>query len=202
MSKKEQILEGALEQFLQNGIKSVTMDDVSRTLGISKKTLYLYVTDKSDLVKKAMMQHMESDKAFAKKNFNGKLNAIDELIAMSEFICNKMKERNPSIMFDLQKYYPETWKMFVEHKQGHIYNMIYQNLLKGIKQKYYTDDFNPVVIAKIYISRLEACMDTNVFPSDEFYFKDIIMEVMRYHIRGVSSAKGMQYLNKKKKITS
>ena len=34
------------------GIKSITMDDVARELGISKKTLYHFVTDKDDLVGK------------------------------------------------------------------------------------------------------------------------------------------------------
>ena len=45
------ILDGASILYMKYGIKSVTMDDIAHELGISKKTLYLYVTDKEDLVK-------------------------------------------------------------------------------------------------------------------------------------------------------
>ena len=48
------ILDKVLALYQKYGIKSITMDDVSRELGISKKTLYQYVTDKTDLVTKRL----------------------------------------------------------------------------------------------------------------------------------------------------
>jgi AcrR family transcriptional regulator len=42
----QQLLTGTVHLFMRFGIKSMTMDDISRQLGVSKKTLYLYVSDK------------------------------------------------------------------------------------------------------------------------------------------------------------
>ncbi|TSA49246.1 MAG: TetR/AcrR family transcriptional regulator [Sphingobacteriales bacterium] len=47
---KVNILEKATELFTRQGIRSVTMDDVSKHLSISKKTLYQHFTNKDDLV--------------------------------------------------------------------------------------------------------------------------------------------------------
>jgi AcrR family transcriptional regulator len=50
MSQEERIIKGALDLFLQAGIKSVTMDDIARHLGMSKKTIYQFFGDKNELV--------------------------------------------------------------------------------------------------------------------------------------------------------
>ena len=44
------ILRKVLTLYRKFGIRSVTMDDISHELGISKKTLYQYVRDKDELV--------------------------------------------------------------------------------------------------------------------------------------------------------
>ena len=54
MSELEKILVKVSGMYRKYGIKSVTMDDVAHELGISKKTLYQYVKDKSDLVEKVV----------------------------------------------------------------------------------------------------------------------------------------------------
>ncbi|MBQ0741210.1 helix-turn-helix transcriptional regulator, partial [Aquimarina celericrescens] len=47
---KEDILHKAGDLFLEFGFKSVTMDHLAQELGVSKKTLYGYFKNKSDLV--------------------------------------------------------------------------------------------------------------------------------------------------------
>ncbi|MFM8450341.1 MAG: TetR/AcrR family transcriptional regulator, partial [Haliscomenobacter sp.] len=50
MEPQQQILEKAEGLFMRLGVKSVSMDDVARELGISKKTLYQYFPTKEDLI--------------------------------------------------------------------------------------------------------------------------------------------------------
>ena len=48
--KKQELIEQAKAIYLKYGIKSVTMDEMARQLGVSKKTLYSFVKDKNELV--------------------------------------------------------------------------------------------------------------------------------------------------------
>jgi AcrR family transcriptional regulator len=46
----KKILDDTMELFFKYGIRSITMDDVARELGMSKKTIYKYVGNKAELV--------------------------------------------------------------------------------------------------------------------------------------------------------
>ena len=48
---KELILEKTRELFLTIGFKSVTMDQIANAMGISKKTIYNFFENKTELVK-------------------------------------------------------------------------------------------------------------------------------------------------------
>ena len=48
--RQNKIIEGAYNIFIKHGIRNVSMDDISRMMGISKKTLYQVVSNKADLL--------------------------------------------------------------------------------------------------------------------------------------------------------
>ena len=64
MSKVQEIIHQVAELFRDFGIKSLTMDDISSSLGISKKTLYKYVSDKNDLVNKVIKASIEQKESY------------------------------------------------------------------------------------------------------------------------------------------
>merc|ERR1711907_199237 len=85
--KRLEILERATNVYMRLGIKSVTMDDLARELGISKKTIYKYFDDKSDLVRSIVQMKTEMDQAICMNCINQNGNAIDDLIQVSKLIA-------------------------------------------------------------------------------------------------------------------
>ncbi len=61
MSQIDRIILGGEELFLKAGIKSVTMDDIARHLGMSKKTIYQFFKDKNELVVALVKKKLEQD---------------------------------------------------------------------------------------------------------------------------------------------
>lgn len=198
-NKPENILEAANQLFLRCGIKSVSMDDVARELKISKKTLYRFVKDKNDLVCQTLTFHCRRERDITCKIITRNANAIDELIEISKYVAAQLKQVHPSIHYDLEKYYPEAWKIFTAHKMEHIYSCVVQNLEKGIRQGIYRTNIIIPIIAGIYISRIDAVFDPRVFPQNKFRMIDVYSEMLRYHIRGIASEKGIKYLVQKMK---
>ncbi len=182
---------------MELGIKSVTMDDVARKLGISKKTLYKYVDDKNDLVEKILDWSCDVEYQEISKFCEEKKNAIDESFEISKYIMNHLQTMHPSIVFDLQKYHGEAWNKFTRIKKDHINQCYMQNIEKGKKEGLYREDVNAEVITKFYTSRFEVMFDTDLFPPNQFKASDIYMEIFRYHIRGIASEKGIKYLASK-----
>lgn len=192
------ILEESARIFWNLGIKSVTMDDVATRLGISKKTLYQYVSDKNDLVDR-VLKHLsfcykcDIDAVRARE----KQNAIDELYAITTTVAGHLQGIHPSIHFDLEKYHPEAFRNMLANKRREIFECNTQNMARGIKEGLYREDLNIPMIATIYIARFDMVFDGTLFPPDKFSMADLHWEIFRYHVRGIASKKGLDYLEKK-----
>lgn len=196
-SKEEQLLEQIEKLFMRYGVRSLTMDDIARELGISKKTIYLHFEDKADLVKKGMASHFVREEKKMQCVFQDSKNAIDELFNITSCVRENIKSVQPSIMYDLQKYYPEAWKQFNTHKFGFILNSISNNLKRGIEEGYYRAEINVDVVSKLYVSRIEIIFDQDFFPSDKYNLLDVHFEMVSYHLYAICSSKGLKYLEKK-----
>lgn len=190
------ILERCVRLFMRYGVKSVTMDDVARELGISKKTLYLYFSNKNDLVNKVTEFHfVQENQAMCALSGQSK-NAIDEMLNMSRWISTQMTGINPVLIYDLRKHHPEASQLFVSHRNTEIYQSIYNNIKRGIAEGLYREDLHVEIITRSYIGRMEVVIDPEIFPPGSFSFQEIHREFILYHLRGVASKKGLQYLEK------
>jgi AcrR family transcriptional regulator len=196
--KFQQILMGALQVFMKYGIRSVTMDDLARHLGVSKKTIYKYVSDKKELVLKGMEYHHEMETCAIDSCIKIGQNAIDENFEISKVIVGQLKNVHPSVMYDLQKYYPESMTSFQQYKMTVVKDWVSSNMQRGIDQGLYRDDLNIPILTGVYLARMDDFFNRDLFP-EEISSAEVYLETFRYHIRGLASEKGIDYLKEKVK---
>ena len=146
METGTRILDKSQELFLRYGIKSITMDDIARELGISKKTLYQYVDNKADLIQQIVVRFIQEEKERIGEICRQSTDAIEEMFNIASHVTQHLRSMAPSTMYDLQKYYREAWKMIEALNQQHIYNIIRENIEKGIRQGIYRKDINPDIM--------------------------------------------------------
>ena len=133
--RKEIELIGSVAQlFMRLGIKSLTMDEIARQLGVSKKTLYKYASDKKELVTKAVQLAIDEEACVMSEMHKAEGSAIDKIFAINTMISEKLQSIQPAVIFDTQKYYPEAWAIMEEHKCVFIHNQVKENLEEGIKE--------------------------------------------------------------------
>lgn len=199
---KAKILQRCERLFMRYGIKSVTMDDVSRELGISKKTLYQFFENKEDLVHKITVNHFTCQTQTAELIFQHAKTAIDEMFGIAGWMNAMSKNINPSLLFDLKKYHPASWNVFIDHRNTEVYNRIKSNLERGIREELYRNDLDVEIISRIYIARVEMFIDNEIFPYDKFPPEKTFNVFMDYHIRGIATPKGIKLLEKIKSINN
>jgi|AntAceMinimDraft_15_1070371.scaffolds.fasta_scaffold11223_2 AcrR family transcriptional regulator len=193
MDQKEiQIVKQVLELYKKYGIKSVTMDDVSTHMAISKKTLYKYVSDKSDLVNKVVNYDMEKRGVAFKNIFSKPMNAIEELLEVNKLITEFVVNYNCSMEYDLQKYYPEIFMKIKKVKRENMFSAIINNLKKGKKEGLYRKNLNEEIITKLHVFRIENRVESDQFSPDEIASPEFINEVFSYHIRGIVNKTGLE----------
>ena len=195
-----ELLDVAITLFKRVGIKSVSMDDVARELGISKKTLYQLVPNKEELVEKVMQADFEKDKATFEQNRRESHDAIDEFLRNSRYFIREMRQISPATLHDLQKYYPATWKFMTETHHAEFSNNLVANLERGMEEGLYRNDLDPVLIATLYSGMMLMVVDRRVFPAHDRPLSEIILHQTKYHFNGIVNQFGRDrldgYLNK------
>lgn len=191
----EKIIEGCEKLFRKYGIKSLSMDDIARELGMSKKTIYQYVTDKNDLVLKTFSTILDCNKHKCSIFINEAKNPIEEIMFMTREISQHLKGINSSVFYDLKKYHPEAWQMFNNFTNSFVYDRIRENMIKGMEQGYYRSDLNPDIVSKIYISMVELVTDHEKFSNLDYDFGQVYSEIVRYHFHAICTSKGFKIFN-------
>jgi AcrR family transcriptional regulator len=193
MEIQDRILAEAQSLFMRYGIKSVTMDDISSHLAVSKKTIYQHYKDKDSLVSAIAERHMEEEKRQLDIIFDQGFDALEELFKITQFIRHMISMMNPAVMYDLKKYHPKAWSLFQEHKECCIYGNIKQNLDRGVSEGYYRQDLDTDIMAKMRMFQTEFGFDIDRFPPTEYDMPSVQMQIFEHFIRGLLTEKGIAH---------
>jgi AcrR family transcriptional regulator len=198
--KIDRILSESLRLFKTNGIRSVSMDDVAKELGMSKKTIYQYVENKTELVEKVLNYMLERESTVCIDEDRENMNAIDILLSVSRNVSKQMKDLNPINAFELQKYYPAIFREFVIKKRDHVFEQVKQNFNQGIAEGIYRNDLDVDLVARLYIQKLVDVHDPEFLSSVNFGFEKVFQVMFENHIRGIANAEGLAYYEKQTKM--
>ncbi len=185
------------DQFMRYGIKSVTMDDVARELGISKKTLYLFVDNKDDLVNKVLERHIQEEKQICERVAGAAGNAIEEMFFVMEANSQQLQQMKANIVFDLQKYHRDGWEKIQNFQRKFLYRVVRTNLERGVHEGLYRNDFDIDIVAKLHISLSFQVFNEDLFPQLNYAKETLFREYLLHYLYGIVSEKGLQILKAK-----
>jgi len=192
------ILDGTIALFYEFGIKNLNMDDISRQLKISKKTLYQYAKSKEDLIEKLIyyddMKWGNKIEEFRLSN----LNAIDILIQVSLLVFEQMGKFDPKIKFEMKKYYEAIFHKFMLKKQAQIFEQISNNITRGINEGLYRSNLNIELAAGLYVRNLVDMHNKDYCIVENITFDQVFEAMFENHIRAISTPEGIEYFEKRK----
>ncbi|MDW3209373.1 MAG: TetR/AcrR family transcriptional regulator [Reichenbachiella sp.] len=189
---KEKILENTEALFNKYGVRSVSMDDIARELSISKKTIYQFFKDKDELVTLITKGHIDRERSEMATVKSTAENAIDELFKLSHCIREHVKEINPSMLFDIQKYHPSAWALWLEYKNVFIKNTILDVIARGKSEGYFRPELDAEIISTFRVESIELSFDEKIFPRDKFDFTEVQMTLFDHFVHGLMTVKGLE----------
>ena len=200
MSQIERIIQGGEELFLTAGIKSVTMDDIAKHLGMSKKTIYQFFKDKNELVIALVTKKLKEDEDQIAEIMSKSGNVIEEMINMMKCSEEIFSRINPIVIHDMQKYHPDAWAQFQKFKAEVLVSTLEELLTKGIKQGYIRPDIDVKIMARMRVIQVEMGFDTTIFPMAEFNPWKVQVQFLEHFNYGICTLKGYKLLNQYKNI--
>jgi AcrR family transcriptional regulator len=193
---KERIQKKADELFNKYGIRSVTMDEIASQLGMSKKTIYQYFSDKDELVDAVIADVIEFSRLCCEKDRVEAPNAIAEIFLALDMVNKIFKNMNPGIMFDLERYHPRTFKRFLDHKDKYLYHTIKLNLERGVAEGLYRPEMNIEIVARFRLESMMVVFNQEAFRDTNSSLVQLHREVLIQFLFGSATLKGYKQITK------
>lgn len=199
MKVGEQILKGASDLFFHYGIKNVTMDDIAKHLGMSKRTIYENFPTKDDIVNTLLHNHLQQDIENCNDRCGESKNAIEEIILMMQHIREMFSRMDSRILFDLKKFHPKAWQEFKDFKQGFLMKTIANNIKRGMEEGIYRTGLNVEVLARLRIEQVELAWNPEIFPPSKYHLRDVQLAMLDHFLYGICNVKGHRMVERYKK---
>jgi AcrR family transcriptional regulator len=196
MEVKERILQKANELYMRYGIRSVTMDEIALQGGISKKTIYQFYADKDELVEAVLQEKIKHTEQDCNLGSETSANAVEEMFKVIEMVEEMFKSMNPSVIFDLQKYHANAFATFEKHKNEYIYNMVRDNLVRGIEEELYRADINLDLISRYRVEVMQLLFSPQFYAKGKFTMAEAQTEILLHYLYGIASPKGHKLILK------
>ena len=193
------ILETAGHLFLKYGVKSISMDDIAHELSISKKTIYQFFKDKNEIVCITSKQFLEHQKEkFDAINLDSS-NAVQRLYKATLHAREIFEKMNPSILFDIKKYYKDAWQLYLDYEKDVMYQSMVTTLEDGIKEGVFRADIDVKILATLRSEEIKLAFDRDVFPDDIFNFQEVQYQLLEHFFYGIVTEEGYAILSNYKK---
>lgn len=199
--QQRKMITEAQELFWRHGLRSVTMGEIAARLSVSKKTIYQYFEDKADLVFHCVKHHLEEKIGCISSAAVEAENALAEVMRIMQHNQRFMLSFHPSILYDLQKYYPKAWALFLEQKEKRFLENLKANMQRGIREGLYRPDIDPLVMAVLRMEEVQLGFNPAIFPQEEFHIPSVQIQLFKHFVFGIVTPKGyevfVQYLKER-----
>jgi AcrR family transcriptional regulator len=196
MEIRERIIEEATRQFLQYGVRNVTMDGIAASLGMSKRTVYELFKDKTSLVHSCLEILSEKHKSKNEEIQHSSKNVIETIFAFMQEGIKAMNAINPVFFRDLEKLYPKTWDNLRMENEKEALNLSQELLHKGISEGLFRQEINISIVAKLFYQQMNLLADEKIFPRNEYNYSDVFQSLTINFMRGISTTKGIELIDK------
>jgi AcrR family transcriptional regulator len=196
MDVKERILGKAADLFLRYGIRSITMDEIATQLGISKKTIYQFFTDKDDMVSAVIDQEIRKNEEECVQFRQQAENAVHQIFMAQESVEEMLKYTNPLMLYDLEKHHPRAYKRLKEFKYQFLYQVLMDNLRWGMEEGVYRPDLQGDIVVKARIEAAFLVFNPDVYPHSRYKVAEVAFELAILFLHSVATDTGRALLGK------
>jgi TetR/AcrR family transcriptional regulator, cholesterol catabolism regulator len=192
---RERIVAVARLHFLTHGLRGVTMDELAKELGMSKKTLYAYFPSKTALVEAALLQKFHE--------IEGQLQRIDSerpsdpmavLHRMLACFQQHVDEVHPPFLRDIQREAPGMFELVEARRRGVVQRYFGRFLSEGQRAGIIREDIEVDLMLEILLGAVQAVMNPPQMARLELTLKSGLLAIINVFLKGVVTERGRSKL--------
>mgnify|MGYP003491202803 FL=1 len=198
MTQREKIVDHVSQMILSLGVKSVRMDDVANSLGMSKRTLYEMFADKEELLFESIVYLMECRQQNLSEQVRGCDNMLEVLLYSVRIFTSttNIDDTAKRLTTNLRKFYPTVLERVQRvHTEKGLAGLQYA-LDRCLAEGYLDPNVDVELMAQLFFSSTGIFMtDNNVVLPDGITRDEAFGAMVVNFLRGLSTVKGLQVID-------
>lgn len=189
---RSKILDTAMRDFRDKGIRAVKMDDVAAELGISKRTLYeIFETKELLLFEGIQYYHSQNAKQVKEKTDRCK-NVMEILVVAYKAKVEEFRQTCPQFYVDLVKY-PKVAR-FLNQENQKVRKSIVKFLERGVYEGYFMEEINQVLVGRLLDALTKYVMVNQLYR--QYSIEEIFTNILFMSLRGICTEKGIKAIDR------
>lgn len=189
MNKENIFIEKVADLFEENGAKTLTMDDIAKEFGMSKKTLYKDYKNKEALLEEVLTYRLSGILEKMKNLEDIVDNAIERMLCRDEEIKKASSSNNTIMLRQLIKYYPQIFNRHMKDFSEKFSLILMQNIDRGRKQGYYREDFDAEFYTKLFF-QLSMSYNNPYLDTSNITRYHYQREALLFYLNAITTQKG------------
>lgn len=194
---KERIVKHAAELFAGHGCKSVTMDDIASSMGISKRTIYEIFRDKTSLVEACIHSFYEQGRRDVEHILSSDNdNVFSAIFSFAQATSQVMLQLRCSFFREIQKYFSDVFATTVQQYRDQHTRNAKCILLRGQKEGLFKDSIDADGAAVLMTTITSAILTSNMFEALGYDRRKMLGNLVYNYMRGISTPKGLRVMER------
>jgi|SRR5215203_1336205 len=185
----------ARDLFFSYGLKSVSMDDLARLSGTSKKTIYQHVADKNELVDKVVEDLICCHTNAVMESESLAKDAVHELLLKCRAPFVTLSSINWNFFYELEKFFPAAWQKLIAHRKQVMLPSVLKNLERGIEEGLYRRELDIQFIALIRLQQIATALDPRAITQNTVDAQRLMNDLTEFYLHGIVTTKGKRLIN-------
>ncbi len=192
---RARVIRYAGPRFFTEGFSRISTEELSRELGISKKTLYREFRSKEEIVRAVVLQQLRAvERELAEVFDDGNRGFIERLGAQLRIATRMVGTLGRPFLSDLSRYAPAVWEEIERFRHERVFSRLEKVILRGKEEGTVRPEIDPRLLVSII-----ATVANNLLIPDNFVHTEMNPEKVIQHMgmlitRGVLTPEGWSRL--------
>ncbi len=192
---QDRILKTSEELFYRQGYTKTTIDDISKALGISRKTIYQYFPGKYEILREVGTSINQRIALEIKEIISREdMPYMEKLSKVMVFIGKESSRSSATFINDVQKNVPDLWLEFQENWEKRMMNNLSKVIAEGIEKGFIRNDIPVGMIVLIYSKSIQSIMSSDILTNLPFSLDSILTSGIKLLFEGLFTDKGRKLI--------
>jgi AcrR family transcriptional regulator len=182
---RKRIVHTCTDLFGQHGFGKISMDEVARVLGMSKKTLYKHFSGKEEIVRTIVSNFRDETlgriEEVSREEIDDPVLHIRKIL---ETLGDRLSMAHRPFVLDIRRYFPEMWEEIDEARRDVIKRMFNLIFEKGREKNIFRSDIDEEFFMYMYVNSITSMVNPEMLAQLPYSTQQIFQNIIKIMFEG------------------